>query len=803
MNRYLFVKFVIAVLVGLLSFYQLSVAISSIYILFLPIAVMFLIIIQRLQRHIGLNISIWLFGWIFGFVLAWVSFSMQPNIAESEFNKSVMIVGKIVGLPQVSKSIYGTNKIQFIFAIKQINGIKTTNFSYIKPLVKIGWYEGSNEFLPAIKTGQSWCLPVRLKPNHASFNPSAFDYEQYLFVQQIVAKGFVNNRNALAKKLHQSGFDLRFWLSKKITNIFKSSELFGLYKALLIGDKSNINAQQWQVLQKTGTSHLMAISGLHIGIMAMLGFVIFGLLWKVLIRNFLWAKKTPKIIFSAVGVLCLISLYLYISGAAVSTQRAWIMAVVLILLLVLRRKFQAWAAISLAALVVVIWQPNSVLSAGFWLSFGAVTLIFITLENYRIKNLANWQKTIIIQVVLTVGMIPVLAFYFQQVPIVSSIANLIAVPVVALLALPILFLSLLTGLIFIDLYPPIVSLVTNFNNFVWQNLWQYLNILTSIESNFWLLGRVDIWQVIAVYLVWFLAYKLKINFAWKFIIFIASFIVFIVLTSQLMVDKPKQIGQVKVTVLDVGQGQATVFETKNKVVIYDTGAKWGDKLDGAKLAILPYLRQQQIKKVDVLMVSHSDLDHAGGVNSLLQSIVVENKVTGQVSKLNRIVGSKTFTNCHQQQWKFDQVIFKVISNPHKKASDNDESCVLQVLTEQQSLIVSGDATIKIEKNLVNKYAKNLKSSILIAGHHGSNTSTSKEWLKAIQPEMVVFSAGYGNRFGFPRQEVIKRITENKIRWLNTACSGAIGFTITKDSWRLDYQSRLRQQKLFHHRCIGL
>ena len=806
MFRYSFNQFVIFVLLGSVIFFTLAEAVQIHFVVVLICIVLIYILNYIIQRFFALERLIWsikvLFGVFLGFCLAWFSYSIQPKVSENFLNKQVQVIGKIVSLPITSMSMYGKNKLQFVFEVQQVKSETEKHYSYFSPKVKLSWYEGNKEFLPNLAIGQVWCLPVKLKANHASMNPSGFDYEQYLLTQNIAGSGYIRNKYSQAFLLEEGGFDLQSWLSKRINSLFKNSEYLDLYRALLIGDKSLIDADRWQVLQRTGTIHLMAISGLHIGIMAMVGIVLFGLIWQMMIRFSITIRRIPKQLFSAYGTLILITLYLVISGMAVSTQRAWIMAVVLIGLLFLRRKFQPWSALSLAAILVVIWQPFSVLSVGFWLSFIAVALIFLALQTPIIKSFKNWQKLIAIQLVLTVGMLPILAFYFQQVPLISSIANLIAVPFVSVLALPLLFFSFVFSLIFDTFYTPLGTFWVEITNFVWQVLWQVLLWLAEIKQTVWLIGKVTIWQVLAVYLVWLGLYFSKWNVIISLLLGLLSFLLIIVVVANLRVEKPEALGSFQLTVLDVGQGEAIVIETKNHVMIYDTGAKWGDKLDGAKLAILPYLKQQRIKTVDVLLVSHGDSDHSGGVNSLLKAVQVKQTVTGDVPKLNSITASKRFTDCHQRQWLFDEVAFSVISQAVNTKDSNDKSCVLQITTGQSSVLIMGDVSKKIEQQLVNRYGDNLQSEILIAGHHGSNTSTSKKFLETVNPNMTVISAGYKNSFGFPNHNVISRIENSPSSWLNTACSGAIGFTITQQGWRVDYQERIRRQKQFHNRCVA-
>jgi len=691
-------------------------------------------------------------------------------------------------------------------------------WSMVKPTLQLSWYLSQDQYQQLKnrpKTGQQWQFFVKLKANHAAMNLGALDYETWLYQNSITASGYVLHKpkkswvGTLLKA--QSSFNMRAWLAQRLELVYEGFALGGLYKALTYGDKSSISDAQWQVLQNTGTIHLMAISGLHMAIIAGLGYWLFKGIWWL---GFYRQQRMTLPMFGALGAGLFASVYLVLSGYAIPTQRAYIMVLALLLFMVVRRTFQPWSALAFAAFLVVLWDSRSVLSLGFWLSFIAVGLIFAILQHPRIKGAPRWQQLLWIQFILTIGLAPYLIWAFHSLPSYSFISNLIAVPFVSFIGLPLLFGVSLVAVFSIELAQWCLFWV----DLLWMLLWQGLQWVSTFEFSTLTFGSLSGWWLFLIYL---LLFALLITRSWKLK---SLFLVTIMgLLSVLLLENPRpQTEQAWLNVLDVGQGQAVVIETKNHVLVYDTGAKWGDKMDGAKLAILPFLRARGWTSVDHVMVSHSDLDHAGGLTRLLNGVSVQYLSSGQPSvlqkqlKLNLNSASQpTIQLCQAgQSWQWDGVTFQVLSPglltsdlALKLKSDNDQSCVLKVTAGYQSVLISGDLSSRGEKYLVTAYGDELKSTILVAGHHGSRYSTSSAWLDKVQPEVVLFSAGYKNRYRFPNADTLERLAPD-VAWFNTACSGGIGYQLGDPLSLPDfdieptYQARKNQQKWYHHRCLS-
>lgn len=798
-----------------------------------------------LNGVLGLIIGI---SWVF-----WQTF-FTPTVPEHALNQPVWVVGTLVELPNQSLS-KNRVRIKYLLKVDEIAFDSPSNNPSVifyalqaRPIVSINWYVGRDELLTEHalpQLGERWRFRVKLKANHFTMNPSGFDYEGWLLQQGIAATGYVKAFTRKEKRLQnapvlvmQKVLEVSFWnvfawrngLAIRLNTVFEKSEYSSFYRALTFGNKSDIASEDWILLQNTGTIHLMVISGLHMGIIAFLGFWFFKQIWR-------WVGYRQTMIdlpqFAALGGLLFATLYLMVSGFSIPTQRAWLMVVAVLGFVLLRRTFQPWSALALAALLIVLLDTASVLSFGFWLSFIAVALIFLALQSSLIKpsdspvlidgtvekpayymRWFNGFKTLLwLQLILTLGLAPFLIWAFHSLPIYSFIANMIAVPFISFLGLPWLFLSSLAGLISVELGQWMIALLDVF----WHPFWQFLQWVNQLPFNTVAFADRSIIWLLAIYALLFLGLRLKNP--WQQVgVLLLVFIWMMSLSLDGLngVSRPEP-NQAKFTVLDVGQAQAVVIETQNHLILYDLGGKWGANMDGTKLAIEPYLTAQGWSGVDLLFVSHSDMDHAGGLQRLLNRFPVKQAVSGQPAVLNkRIAREGFFTLCEAgQSWAFDGVVFEILSpRPDwmgsKLTSDNDLSCVLKITIGGGKILITGDLSQKGEALLLNAYgAEALQAELLIAGHHGSQSSSSQAFLQAVSPAKVVFSAGYLNRFHFPSPVVIERIERlNRqrdlpfIQWWNTACSGALSFETTSSGINLPLESRKIRRKWYHHRCLG-
>lgn len=827
----MFIRFVLGVLIAIYGCYQLAVwpqlpiafwsilgvvSIVALWGILHPLTSLFIRLPwQQSSIH-------FLTGFIIGLQLVfWQSFFYTP-VPQPNLNQPIFITGQVTG--NVQREPIGTSsdfKWRFDFLITEIQPSEGESQTFAigqRPKVRLSWYRPDRSLNESqgsfhLYQNQTWQLAVKLKANHALLNPGAFDYEAYLFQESINATGYVLRQETAKNILLQATQpSYREVMTRYLDTLFTNSTFKNVFLALLVGQKSDIEPETWQVLQDTGTIHLMAISGLHMSIVAAMGYFLMGGLWSLAVRfnRHIPHKKirhfmldTPKPWVGTLGALVFATIYLNLAGFAIPTQRAWLMVVATLLMLRLSRGFQPFSTLALVALLVVIWEPRAVLSAGFWLSFMAVALIFSALSHPWIKRRSKWHQFWIIQLVLSLGLAPLIAFYYQQFPLMSIFANFLAVPFVTLWGLPALF-----GLSFVGTFLPsewMAGLIW-LNDYTWQILWDFLNLLIRSPIN-QVPMNIAIWQVVLMYAGWYGLLHLKQkHLRWVVAVGLIALLLWTL--------KPQRLEGVTVQVLDVGQAQAIVLFAEDATVVLDTGPRWSAALDGASLAILPTLKTHQRTAVDLLVVSHSDLDHAGGSERLIQQTEVRQAVSGQSDLSNANLTHKLFTPCEAgQTWQFSQLRLEMLAPlpvsqdwPEPK-QDNDTSCVIKATFQsaegEVSVLVMGDLSQSYEKRLVKYYAQTdkLKSTMLVAGHHGSKTSSSAEFLAAVAPQTLIFSSGYLNRFGFPSPQVLNNVKAQGAAWLNTACAGSILIQASPNSALTLESVRQTQSKWYHHRCL--
>lgn len=625
------------------------------------------------------------------------------------------------------------------------------------------------------QAGEQWHLLLKLKPIHGWVNFTGFDYEAWAFQQGLQANAAV--QRVLGKT--SSGWHhelLRAAFQQKIASVWHASPFAGLYDALTYGERSGITSQQWHLFQQTGTVHLLAISGLHLGMVAALGYGLFFWLWRA-VPTLHSSIARPH--FAALGMVVLATGYLVLSGMGIPALRAWVMVVLVALLLWRRRYWHPWALLALAAFVITLVHPPSVLSPGFWLSFVAVVLIFALLAYPPFKQWGRIKQLLAVQLVLAIGLAPVVGYFFQQSAGLASVVNLLLVP---LLPLILLGLALASGLAL--LWPAGAQTVIAGLDEVWQQLFWLMQHAASLfppVALHWPLIAVAAWVLVVVGIL------VRWPMAWT------STLLAMGLASILLNQPVRPVwGGALVTVLDVGQGQAVVVETQDHVLVYDAGPKWG-RLDGGE-AVVSHLRAQGWSHIDRLVVSHNDIDHAGGAETMLASVPVRRLDAGQPEFLH---GAQA---CTPQSWAWDGVYFAYLPCP-PFTKDNDRSCILKIWSGKAAMLMAGDLSARGERWVAQHVAPTqLKATWVLANHHGSATSNSAVWLDGVQPEQIAVSAGFGNYFHHPAASV-------KARWLArglavhcTGCEGALRYRLSPEGVQLLESARRAKKAVFRHFC---
>ena len=606
--------------------------------------------------------------------------------------------------------------------------------------------------------GEHWRLRVRLKQPHGFQNPGGFDYEAYLFQKRIRARGYIRSGSRIQGIANSSMVThARKVINSSFNNILVGNPHAGIFAALAIGSRNGISQDQWQVFRATGTSHLMAISGLHIGLIAGLGFFVSRWLWAGPGNTVL---KLPAPKAGAIGGLLLGITYAALAGFTIPTQRALVMLTIAMGALFLSKRIRPPSIISLTLFVVLLLDPLAPLSAGFWLSFLAVIVIIISSQqkNRTAKPLVTLLN---IQWALAIALLPVTMFLFQSASLVAPVANLVAVPLFAFIVVPFTMLAALTSL---WLPTAVTEMLLVIPTFVFDCLWQLLQwIADSVPlGNVAVSGPVMLVSAIGAAI---LLLPGAVPARWLGLL---AFLPIVFPPTQ----NEKRMGEFSLTLLDVGQGLSAVVQTRNHTLVYDTGPRFSPQFDTGKAVVAPYLRYSGVTIIDTLMISHGDNDHVGGAQSLMKEVPAK-KVFGSLS-----TGLTNVESCFQGlSWTWDKVGFEVISPPqHHTPHGNNGSCVLRISSNHGSLLLTGDIEREQEEWLVDNYDKKLDSDVLVVPHHGSRTSSSAKFIEQVSPVVALFPVGYRNRYRHPNGRVVNRYRIHGSDILTTASAGAITMT---------------------------
>ncbi len=701
------------------------------------------------------RVSFFLLGFTWAF---WVADNhLASRLSDDLAGRDIQVEGTIHNLPQQDD-----NKVRFDFLLK-------TPQHDLPEKIRLSWYYPEQKIAP----GQIWRFTVRLKPPHGNFNPGGFDYERWLFTKGIGAVGYVRNKPVpiliSQKPLWQSVSVWRRHIASHVDQLSENGAFSGMIKALIIGERFSITQNQWQVLRKTGTVHLMAISGLHIGLIS-------GMVYLLVLR--IWARTgiqrwLPANIAALAAIFVAIC-YAALAGFSIPTQRALIMLCVAMIAILWHRHVRPFNTLAIAMLVVVMSDPLAVLSAGFWLSFLAVTMIIFILGG-RLRKPGYWQSAIKIHLATALGLSPLLILFFQQTSLIAPLANLVAVPVVGLVVVPLSFLVA----IFLFIAPSLAQILLRAIEFVLQGLWKVLSFFA--DSPFALL-EIPQPSIIAIILamigILILLAPRGIPGRWLS----ACLLLPLFFNTS---DRPP-VGEVKMTLLDVGQGLSTVIQTSNHVLVFDAGAKYSQRFDSGASVVLPFLRFNNLDQIDSLVISHGDNDHIGGADYLIKQMPVKQIITSVPEKF---VGFSPTSCVAGQSWQWDGVDFDILSpNQQGFASGNDNSCVLMITAASGKILLTGDIEAAAESWLVDTYGKQLQANVLVAPHHGSKTSSTLNFIQQVKAKYVLIPAGYRNRFDFPHKEVLERYKRLAIQPINVSETGAITISwknrfLNVETWR--------------------
>lgn len=688
-------------------------------------------------------------GFLFGVVFAgcWGHWQMAHRLPVHSGPVDLVVIGEIISLPQVYSDLQ-----RFDFRLIDIHSEGPVDDTVARlSRVRLNWYRHSVPLVP----GDIWQVRVRLKPVQGMSNPGAQDYQARLFSEGIGAVGYVRDVEHSERLGQSSGlstlrYEFRQWLEAQPLSVDTRATL----KALLLGDKTGLQTQHWQLLRDTGTVHLVVISGLHVGLVCLIGYLVGALLqWGLLLIGVRASADIRAV--RVLPALMLAALYAGLAGFSVPTQRALVMAVALLVPPLFNLHMTLWQRFILALVVVLLLQPLSFLQPGFWLSFGAVAVL---ISGFAVKER---QQGVVLPLVAAqwmvfLGLFPLLLIWLGSVAPSGPLVNMLAVPFVSFILLP--------GAVLGCLLLPFNSVVAGtILDSVVALFWSVLS--TAVE---WLpaelaLVEPPLWSALLAYLgVILLLQSRAVFFRW------IGVFMFVPLIFPVR-DIP-QYGSFRATVIDVGQGLSVLVETRDFSLLYDTGRAFRSGGSVAGFSVLPVLRHQGIRRLDRLVISHGDNDHAGGYHEVAAATDVLMLESGS----ERWREQNAASVCQSGElWRWNGVEFRYIHPAYLRQPDeNNRSCVLYIRTPQCSLLIPGDIETDVE-HLILRQQPGLQIDWLVASHHGSNTSTSERWLASLDPGLVIFSAGLNNRYGHPAADVVERVAAQGVRWVNTANAGAV------------------------------
>lgn len=687
--------------------------------------------------------------WLVAFLLsaAWALLHAQIRLREElpvELEgRDLHIVGRVASLVELQ----GTDP-QFDFDVEQSE-------AGVPSRIKLVWYEAQIHPRP----GERWRLLVRLKRRNGFANPGGFDYEGYLFRTGIGATGYVRASGDNAKlgepTWRSAVLRARAWLGERIARSVEGSPMLGILQGLAIGDSQHIPPNQWRVFAATGTSHLMAISGLHVSMVAAFAATLGGTIVRLPLTQ---RYRITVIHGQAIAGMAAALGYALLAGMSVPTQRTLAMICIFFAARWSRRDVNLGNTLSLALISVLLLDPFAVLSVGTWLSFGAVVMILLATGGRLRKDgaLANFAR---VQWAATAGLLPIVVMAFGGLSLISPIANAAAIPLFTLVVVPLTLL----GTALAAVWSGAGEVVLGCAGKLLEWTWPLLSWLADRPLALWYFPELPLLQ--AVFLASG-ALLLVLPGAWPMR---AGAIAFC-LPAVLYRPEPPAPGAFDLAVLDVGQGLAIVVRTHRHTLVYDAGPAFRSGRDTGELVVLPYLRARGIRRVDRLVISHGDLDHRGGMHSVLGNIHTASVLLGPSVNAPELVAERCAAG---QRWHWDEVEFEVL---HPDASgrirtNNDSSCVLRVKGRGGTALLTGDIEAAAEEELL---ARGLdRIDVLVIPHHGSRSSSTADFVASTRPRLALVSAGYRNRWGFPKEDVVERWRSAGATIASTVESGAI------------------------------
>ncbi|MCG6199996.1 DNA internalization-related competence protein ComEC/Rec2 [Psychromonas antarctica] len=694
---------------------------------------------------------------------------------------------------EINSLISIKNRGYFTAKLIEIDG----NHLNYSPLLEMRWYKPTLD----VQAGEVHAFKVRFKPVYGRANPAGFDRQKWRYSNHVAYQATIK-----AHLFQQSARrSFRAFFYQKVTTLSNSLNHQGIILALSFADKTLISSEKKDLIQKLAIAHLFAISGLHIGLL----FSFVYLLVQQLVKRFCVERYLGWFAWRLVNFTALSGalFYVYLAGFSLPTQRAFLMLLFAVVVLSLKRKCALVDLLGVTLLVILLWDPLSVLSLSLWLSFAAVTIILIII--WRFPGVAKQHKDnatdslfaaskrylsflFFIQLSLTLLMIPIQLLSFSGLSWLSPFINFVAVPLFSVLIIPLILLGCLFSLI----AEPIALL-----------LFSTADVMINFFFTFFAWGGVAYQSYSGVYceliimfvslvVTLFVLYFLLANNRKTSLLF--SGLLLTLFISSFWKNKLNDSTQWFVEVFDVGQGLAVLVRSQGQTLLYDTGPSYPSGFSTAKSEIVPYLDLLGIRELDYLVISHSDIDHAGGFTVIRNAFKPKHIIFGEPLLKDAAVSEARHLCRAGDSWSFGLLSIAALSPFSVTENNNNNSCVLRISDGKHALLLTGDIDKKQELLLLEHSPLSLPSDLLFAPHHGSKHSSSRAFINRVAPRWGIFTAGFMNQWGFPAAQVKSLYEKQGIKTVNTGLQGFIRFTITQEKIKMQTYREDLAPYWYHH-----
>lgn len=634
--------------------------------------------------------------------------------------------------------------------------------------IKLSWYRTKK----TVKPGDIWRFHLLLRTPNGVQNPGGFDTERRALQERIAAQGYIKKQAVfLASRASIDRF--RNMLSQRISRSLAGDQA-RFVQALALGDTRQLTDQDWEVLRRTGITHLIAISGFHVGMVA-----VFAVLC---VRGFYWLIPAFGLRLTRVHACSYASIlaawfYTALAGFAIPTVRTALMISVFMLCKLLHRHISTLQAVCLSLLAILLADPFSILSPGFWLSFAGVLSLILFMPQGPGQGML--RPFIRAQWVVSLALLPLSIGFFNQSTLIGPLVNLLAIPWISLVVVPLALLGCLFAWL-----PAFAGVLWQISSWAMQAFW-YLLLLAQDQHWAGYYSAEPTVFIIALAMLGACICLLPNAMPGKWL---GLFLILPMLAPEAVGIAH---GRMRVAMFDVGQGLSVLVRTRRHTLLYDTGAGNDKGFSRGASAIVPALRAAQVGKLDKVVISHADNDHSGGLPAIQEQMPI-----GSLQASYPMPGA---TSCRKgMAWIWDGVHFEYLwPAADTGGSDNDNSCVLRIEANGRSIILTGDISERTESQLLAQQGVRLSSEIIVAPHHGSRTSSSASFLQAVKPKLALVSSGFQNRFRHPNHQVVQRYRVQGAKLLNSVDSGWAELESGPGGWRWLHRARVDGRRYWH------